>query len=251
MNRETMKTLKPREDAFGQILWDLHNGIENCEIIERDDKYMDAYPAKGYFSTYENWSPTEQKALTFVRGRVLDVGCGAGRHSIYLQDNGFNVLGTDVSPLALRVCKLRGLKKTKLAPIEKLNFKPNSFDTIIMMGNNFGLLANHKQAKRLLKRFSKITSKNATIIADTRDPYKTANSAHLTYHRQNRKKGRMGGQIHIRVRYKNYIGKWFDYLFVSKEEMEEILIGTGWKVKQFIDSQKEEQYAVIMMKNLE
>ncbi len=250
MNRETMKMLKPEEDAFGQILWDLHNGIENCEIIERDDKYMDAYPAKGYLSTYENWSPTEQKALTFVRGRVLDIGCGGGRHSIYLQNKGFNVLGTDVSPLALKVCKLRGLKKTKLASIDKLNFKPNSFDTIIMMGNNFGLFANFKQAKRLLKRFSKITSENATIIADTRDPYKTTNPAHLAYHKRNRSKGRMGGQVRIRVRYKNYIGKWFDYLFVSKEEMEEILKGTGWKVKQFIDSEKEGRYAVILTKNL-
>jgi len=246
-----MKTLKPKEDAFGHVLWDLYSGSEVCEIIERDDKYVDAYPARGYFSTYEDWSPIEQKALAFAQGRVLDIGCGGGRHSIYLQEKGFNTLGTDISPLALKVCRLRGLKKTKLVPIDKLNFTSESFDTIVMMGNNFGLFANFKQAKRLLKRFHEITSEKGTIIADTRDPYKTTNLAHLAYHKRNKSKGRMGGQVRIRVRYKNYIGKWFDYLLVSKEELQEILKQTGWKVKQFIDSEKEGPYALVLTKNHE
>jgi SAM-dependent methyltransferase len=243
-----MKTLKSKEDAFGQMIWSLYKDPKVCEIIERDDRYVDAYPAKGYFSDYQDWSAGEQKALALAKGRVLDVGCGGGRHSLYLQSRGFSVLGTDISSLALKVCRLRGLKKTKLAPIEKLNFKPNSFDTVVMMGNNFGLFGNFKKAKRLLKRFHRLTSENAVIVADTLDPYKTDNPAHLAYHKKNKKKGRMGGQVRIRVRHKNYIGKWFDYLFVSKEEMNEIVKGTGWAVSEFMDLEKEGRYVAIIMK---
>ena len=245
-----MKTLKPEEDAFGQMLWSSYNGCEVYEIIERSDGYIDAVPARGYLSDYGDWSSIEREALEHVRGRVLDVGCGGGRHSLYLQNKGFSVVGTDISPLALKVCKLRGIKKTRLMSIEKLIFKPNSFDTLIMMGNNFGLFANFKKAKKLLKKFHRITSANATIIADTRDPYKTDNPDHLAYHKINKKRGRMGGQVRIRVRFRKYYGKWFDYLFVSKEEMKEILKGTGWEVKQFIDSEDEVRYAAIITKTI-
>lgn len=242
--------LGPEEDAMGQMLWAIHGGAEIFEVIERDDHYIDAMPAKGYFSDCKDWPQVEQRAMESVTGRVLDVGCGAGRHSLYLQGKGLDVTGIDVSPLALKVCRIRGLKKIKLMSIDNVSFKPNTFDTIIMMGNNFGLFASFKKAKRLLRRFSKMTSREALIVADTRDPYKTENPAHLAYHKRNRKRGRMGGQVRIRVRFKKYIGRWFDYLFVSKDEMKQILEGTGWKVKKFINFENEEggRYIAIINK---
>jgi len=234
--RGKMKTLKPNEDAFGQVLNAVYNGSDAFEVVERDDGYIEAMPAKGYFSEYKDWPRIEQKAMEFVRGRVLDVGCGAGRMSLYLQSKGFEVTGIDISPFAVEICRLRGVKKARLMPIEKVNSKPNAFDTIIMMGNNFGLFANFNKARRLLKRFHKMTSKNALIVADTNDPYKTDNPAHLDYHKRNREKGRMGGQVKIRIRHKQYRGRWFEYLLASKQEIKEILKGTGWEVEQFIDS---------------
>jgi SAM-dependent methyltransferase len=174
--------------------------------------------------------------MQFAKGRVLDIGCGAGRHSLYLQGRGFDVLGIDVSPLVLKVCRERGLKKLKLMSIESVDFKPNSFDTILMMGNNFGLFGNLNKAKRLLKRFHRMTSKDGLIIASSRDPYKTDNPAHLQYHKMNKRKGRMSGQVKIRIRYEKYKGRWFDYLMVSKEEMTQILSNTGWKAKEFLDT---------------
>lgn len=104
--------MKPEEDAFGQSLWAYYNGKESFEIIERYDGYFDFQDTKAYFTTYEEWAPHERDALGFVKGRVLDVGCGAGRHSLYLQEKGFDVLGIDISPLAIEVCKRRGLKKS-------------------------------------------------------------------------------------------------------------------------------------------
>jgi hypothetical protein len=135
-------------------------------------------------------------------------------------------------------------------PIEKIDFKPNTFGTIIMMGNNFGLFANFNKARELLKKFHEIASKNAVIVADTNDPYKTENPSHLAYHKRNRERGRMGGQLKLRIRHKQYRGRWFEYLLVSKQEMKEILKGTGWEIKEFIDSDGERQsrYLAIIKK---
>jgi SAM-dependent methyltransferase len=241
-----IKSAKAEEDAYGQEIRAYYEGREVFEIVERDDGYISASALpKMYFSEYEDWPPHEKRAMEFVKGRVLDIGCGAGRHSLYLQRKGFDVLGIDNSPLAIKVCKLRGLKKAKVMSIEEVDFKPNSFDTIIMMGNNFALFGSFQKAQRLLKRFHKITSKNALIIAETRDPYKTDKPAHLEYHDFNRKRGRMPGQLRIRVRFEKYATKWFDYLLVSKEEMKRILKGTGWKVKQFLDSEGSQYIAII------
>ena len=240
------RTLKPEHDAFGQEIWAYYKGKEICEIVERDDGYFSAHQnPKVYFSEFKDWPFIEQKAMEYVKGRVLDVGCGAGRHSLYLQEKGFDVLGIDSSPLAVKVCELRGLKKVKVTSVQNINFKPNSFDTIIMMGGNFGLLGNIETARRLLKRFHRITSENAIMIAETRDPYKTDNPSHLEYQKLNRKRGRMSGQIRIRVRFEKTATKWFDWLMVSHEEMQELLKGTEWIVSEFIDSEDSSYVAII------
>ena len=232
-----MKKLKPEEDAFGQEIWACYKGEEASEVVERDDGYFNAsLGPRLYFLEYEDWNPIERKAMEFVKRRILDIGCGAGRHSLYLQNKGFDVLGIDSSPLAIKVCKLRGLKKARVMPIEELNFKPDSFDTLIMMGSNFGLFGSFEKARRLLKKLHKMTSRNGLIIASTRDTYKTDIADHLEYHKRNREKGRMAGQLRVRIRFRKCVGRWFDYLIVSKKEMEEILKGTGWKIKEFIDS---------------
>ena len=88
----------------------------------------------------------------------------------------------------------------------------------------------------LLRRFAGMTSPGARIIAETNDPYQTSNPLHLRYHRRNRAAGRMGGQIRIRVRYRNLATPYFDYLMVSKDEMRRIACGAGWRVARFIDS---------------
>ncbi len=244
------KVLKPEEDALGQELWAYYSGKDSYEIIERDDGYFDAcFHVPYYFSGCDEWIPIERKAMEFAKGKVIDIGCGAGRHSLYLQEKGFDVLGIDISPLAVKVCTLRGVRRVEVMSIDDVNFGPNSFDTILMMGNNFGLLGSLAKARRLLKRFQKMTSKDALIVAETCDPYETKNPAHLEYHERNRKRGKMSGQLKIRVRFGRYVTPWFDYLIVSKEEMKKILERTGWKIEQFIDSDGPKYIAIVEKAN--
>ena len=238
-------------DAYGEQLWGyFKTGQPHSEIIERDDGMISAgvYGPKLYFSEYRNWTSIEKKAMKYVRGKVLDIGCGAGRHSLYLQGKGFDVTGVDNSPLAIKVSRLRGLKKSKVMSIEKIGeFRPNSFQSVIMMGNNFGLFGSHNRARILLKKLFRITAADAVIIAATRDPYLTKDPAHLAYHKLNKARGRMPGQLRIRVRYQRHVGSWFDYLLVSKDELKNILQNTGWEVKRFLDG-KDGQYIMVLGK---
>ncbi len=229
--------MKENKDPFGRALMDFFEGKASPIIIERDDGNLDVSGgAESYFRDYEEWDDYERQALSYARGRVLDVGCGAGRHSLYLQEQGHEVLALDNSPLAIEVARRRGVRELVVLPISRVSSKLGIFDDIIMMGNNFGLLANRKRARWLLRRFYHLTSKNARIIATSLDPYTTDDQLHLAYHRMNRERGRMSGQVRIRFRYRAIKGAWFDYLLVSVKEMREIIGDSGWSIGHIIPS---------------
>jgi hypothetical protein len=141
---------------------------------------------------------------------------------------------------------VRGVKKAMLRPIEDVTkFRNASFDTILMMGNNFGLFGNAQRAKKLLKEFHRITADDASIIAGTLNPYGTNNPEHLRYHKFNRSRGRMPGQITFRVRFGSYVGPWFDYLLVSPSEMDVVLDGSGWHVEKVFGNTNDRYFALI------
>ena len=238
--------LTAKEDGYGRAMWDYYHGRGGYEIAERDDGYVASSGGPvAYLAEYKNWPAHQKEAIKFARGKVLDVGCGAGRVALYLQQKGFDVTGIDVSPLAVKVCRLRGLKKARVMSVTQLTQKLGTFDTLIFYGNNFGLFGSFKRARWLLRRLRRMTSDRARIIAESNDPYQTEVSCHLAYHKLNRKRRRMSGQLRLRIRYQTYATPWFDYLLVSQEEMRKISAGTGWKVSRFIDSNGPAYVAVI------
>jgi len=240
--------MKPKEDAFGEEILAYLLQKKGVEIIERDDGFVSSSDILSYyFSDYEGWVPMERDSIKLAKGRVLDVGCGAGRVCLYLQKQGLEVTGMDISPKAIEVCKKRGVERALVLPVERIDsFRPDSFDTIVMFGNNFALLGSQEKARALLKKMYRITSRDAVILAGNRDPYSTKDAAHLAYHELNRRRGRMAGQLRMRVRFRQYVGEWFDYLFVSRKELKGILLGTGWKAREFIGSRGPLYVAVIV-----
>ncbi len=237
-------------DAMGHMLYDffMHPNDEIFETIERADGYIDSSPDVGfYFAPFAKWPAYEQAAMQCaIHGRVLDLGCGAGRVALYFQEQGCEVVGIDISPLAVEVCRLRGMKDARVLPVTRVGPELGRFDTIIMAGNNWGLVANPHRARWLLRRFYAMTSPEARIIAESRDVYATQNLMHLAHQAWNRERGRMSGQIRMRVRYQFYTSQWFDYLMVSKSEMEQILAGTGWKVQEYFDGQDGSSYTAVI-----
>jgi SAM-dependent methyltransferase len=238
--------VKDNQDAFGHLLYDYLELQQGVEIVEREDGWIrtSAGPS-AYFAEYADWPLHQQQAIQYAVGKVLDIGCGAGRHSLYLQQQGFDVLGVDMSPLAIEVCQRRGLKQAQVRSITQVSANLGLFDTILMLGSNFGLMGNSKRARWLLQRFHTMTSQQARLIVESNDIYQTTDPDHLAYQEFNRQRSRMPGQIRMRIRYKKYVMPWFDYLMVSKDEMKAILADTGWEVKQFIDSEKTVYVAIL------
>ena len=235
-------------DAMGQLLLaHLENGSA-LELIERDDGWIVAGGgASFYFAQYGRWPLQERQAMRYVRGRVLDVGCGAGRNCLHLQEKGLEVVGIDISPLAVEVCRRRGVHDVRQLSVARVNANLGLFDSIIMMGHNLGLLGGVEEGRRLLRRFYRLTTQRGRIIAGTRDPYITSTPEHLEYHELNRQRGRLSGRLRLRVRFGKYKSTWFDYLFASRDELQDIVKGTGWVITRFIDSDGPD-YCVILEK---
>ncbi|OGD44932.1 hypothetical protein A3K69_08510 [Candidatus Bathyarchaeota archaeon RBG_16_57_9] len=166
--------MKPERDAFGQALMHYLGGRDTQYAIERDDGYLDILETGKYFTGYDEWPAHEREAMKHVWGRVLDVGCGAGRHALYLQGLGHDVLGTDVSPLAVEVCRKRELERAEAVPLERISPELGTFDTVLMMGNNFGLFGSPGKALALLRRLGRVTSAKAVIVASSNDVYRTS-----------------------------------------------------------------------------
>jgi len=241
-------SVKSHQDAYGHAIYDVYNGKYGYEVFQREDGYFGVVGGpQTYFQEYEQWPPHQKESVKHAFGRVLDVGCGACRHALYLQSKGMEVVGIDSSPLAIKVCKLRGVRHAKVLPITRVSSKLGTFDTILMMGTNFSLFENMKRARWLLRRFHAITHAGSVIIAESYDPYQSTEPCHLRYGKLNRKRGRMTGQLRVRIRYMTYATPWFDYLLVSQDEMKEILRGTGWQVQRFFDGDGP-IYAVVIAK---
>lgn len=225
-------------DAFGQMLLD----GAGPEIIERDDGFLNASKMV-YFAPVAQWPAVERRALRWVRGRVLDAGVGAGRVALELQRRGRTVVGVDVSSGAVEVARRRGVRDVRLLAFEEVDESVGHFDTIVMFGNNFGLFGSPRKAQRLLQRLRPLADR---IVAGSNDPYATADSAHLAYQERNRKRGRMPGQLRLRVRYRDLIGPWFDYLIVSPEEMATILQGTQWRIRRLLEESGSGYYVAVL-----
>jgi SAM-dependent methyltransferase len=235
-------------DAHGRLIYDYFKGQPlGVEVVERDDGFINSGAGGAYLSQYKDWPAREKSAIRLAKGRVLDIGCGGGRHSLFLQEKHLDVTGVDISPLAVKVCKARGLRDARLMSIDEVGPSLGRFDTILMLGNNFGLFSSKKKARVLLRRLMDMTNPKARIIAESLDIYKPpVDPAHRRYHDMNRKRGRMPGQVRIRIRYRSLATPWFDYLLASKKEMKQILTGTRWRVRRFFSSKKGPAYIAII-----
>ena len=235
-------------DAYGELMLAALEGADPAEIVERDDGFIAAgkFGTGLYFAPFRRWPAHQRRAMRFVRGRVLDVGCGAGRVCLHLQERGQDVVGIDISPGAVEVCRRRGVRDARLVSIDDVDESLGTFDTIVMLGNNFGLFASAQKADRLLRRFHRLTSARGRIVAETRDVRATDDPGHLAYQARNRERGRLSGQIRIRVRYRDLATPWFDYLMVSQEELLGLAEPTGWKIARVLES--DDTYVAVLEK---
>lgn len=250
-----MKCSCEREDAlkamdlFADALWQYYRAGRADLRNERDDGCCGIEDIAWYLTAYREFPRFEKQALKFARGRVLDVGCGAGRHSLYLQRRGLRVTAIDSSPRLVELARTRGVKDARVAnACGKMPFRDGAFDTVVLFGNNLGICGTLPRFRRMLRELHRITSPRGRILATTRQP-STTNPQHRSYLKQNLARGRAIGQIRVRLVYRGERGAWFELLLLSPTDVLQIAANERWELARVFPGENFEQgYSVVLEK---
>lgn len=237
--------LAPEHDAYGQMLLAAFEGRRASEIMERDDGLIYCGDPADYFWPFRRWPPTERRAMRHVRGRVLDVGCAAGRVSLHLQERGHEVVAIDESPLAVEVARRRGVRDARALGLGEVDASLGLFDTVLIVRNNFGLAGPERSARGLLRRLAALTTGEGRIVTDSVDPDRIDDAVFREY-RPHRAVTRPRAQ-RVRVRFERLATPWFHYVMVAPSELEAIVAGSGWRIARFFDDGSP-RYGVLLEK---
>ena len=156
------------KDLFGKALLDYQSGNYTEDLITRSSvSGEDILPLSYLFRTYKEMPALEQKALDLSYGKILDIGCGSGSHSLYLQNKGLEVMAVDLSEGAVETCKLRGIKNAE--NINILDLKNTKFDTILALMNGAGMSGKLKDLTAFLSHLKTLLKPGGQILTDSSD----------------------------------------------------------------------------------
>lgn len=258
-------------DLFADALWQFYKTGKADLRIERDDGYIHREDVSWYFATAHDFPAHERAALRFARGRILDLGCGAGRHSLYLQRRGLRVTAIDVSPCIVELARTRGVHDARVADICKpLPFRDGEFDTVVLFGNSLGICGTLPGFRKMLRELYRVTSPRGRILATTRQP-STTNPVHRAYLRKNIARRRAIGQVRIRLLFDGKRGcdvssrsnrgpasvessrrdaaSWFELLLLAPTDLMQLAAKERWELMQVFPLESfESGYSVVMEK---
>ncbi|TDB88371.1 class I SAM-dependent methyltransferase [Actinomadura sp. KC216] len=221
------------EDGYGALLRDAYAAGPrrgaHLQIIERDDGFVSIEDAYRYFTRPDEWIAGERRAVALASGRALDVGCGAGRHMLALTGDR-EVIGIDPSPGAVAVARAQGLDARIGTATDPGDL--GTFDTLLMLGGNLGLLGSREHAPVVLDSLARLARPGARLLAIGHDPHEASAPEHCAYHDRNADRGRLPGQVRMRVRYKTWTSDWFDRLLLSPDELRTLLAGSAWTLRE-------------------
>lgn len=157
------------KDLFGKAILDYQtNNFPEDLITETSISEEDEMSVAYLFRSYSEMPKIEQKALELAKGKVLDVGCGAGSHSLYLQnERSLEVTAIDISPNAIQACRLRGIKDARVQDV--MTLENEKFDTITLLMNGTGIFGTLKSVSNYLRKLKSLLSENGQILIDSSD----------------------------------------------------------------------------------
>ena len=157
------------KDLFGKAILDYQtNNAPEAIITETNISESDEMDVSYLFRPYTKMPKLEQKALQLAKGKVLDVGCGAGSHSLYLQnERNLEVVAIDISKQAVEACTLRGVKNAQTADL--LSFESGKFDTILLLMNGTGIFENLSKISLYLQKLKSLLAPKGQILIDSSD----------------------------------------------------------------------------------
>lgn len=155
------------KDIFGKALLDYQNGQYSVDIVTSTNiSEEDVLPLPYLFRSFSEMPKLEKKALKLAKGNVLDIGCGSGSHSMYLQQKGINVKAIDISQGAIEVARQRGITN---AEVKNILDETETFDTLILLMNGTGIFQELKQVSKYLKHLKSLLKPNGQILIDSSD----------------------------------------------------------------------------------
>lgn len=155
-------------DLFGKAILDYQtNNSPEDLVTETNISEADEMSVDYLFRSYNEMPKLEQKALQLAKGRILDVGCGAGSHALFLQEKGLDVTAIDISPNAIEACRLRGLTDARVMNV--LDLDNVKFDTILLLMNGTGIFGTLSKTTNYLQKLKTLLNPNGQILIDSSD----------------------------------------------------------------------------------
>lgn len=216
------------KDLFGKAMYDFQTNNSPEDIItETSISEEDEMSVEYLFRSYDEMPKIEQKALQLAIGKTLDVGCGAGSHSLSLQnDRNLDVISIDISEKAIETCKLRGLKNVKVENI--LDFEGEKFDTIILLMNGTGIFGKLENCNMYLSKLKSLLNLGGQILIDSSD---------IIYMFDEDEDGgkwipsetEYYGELTFTISYKGEKEETFDWLYLDYNTLQNAAIANGLK----------------------
>lgn len=205
--------LDERHDPMGRAIADYYkNGVAGRLRVMSSMFDEDEIPVAHLFREEDEMGALELRALELSHGRVLDVGAGAGCHTLALQDKGLMATAIDVSPLSVTVMRDSGVEDARLVNLFEEEFA-GSYDTILMLMNGSGIIGCIENMPRFFKRINDLLAPGGQVLMDSSD---------LIYLFEDEEGGAdinladgYYGEVDFTMQYKNVKGKSFDWLYVD------------------------------------
>lgn len=172
----------------------------------------DEMPVSHLFRSLRDMPVLERKALDLAKGKILDVGAGAGCHALALQKQNKDVTAIDISPLSCEAMLQCGINKVQCVNLFDEGFK-GVFDTILLLMNGTGIAGKICNLPKLFKRLKELLTPDGQILIDSSD---------LKYIYENEDGSfdidlntNYYGEVDYQMVYKDITGEPFDWLYVD------------------------------------
>ncbi len=194
----------PSWAPHGAALRDFLAGREDAEVVVRDEEgEEERTPARVFFRGPEEFSALEEAALDLCRGRILDVGAGAGCHALVLQARGLVVVAIDVAPEAVLVMRRRGVRDARC--VDVFRWTGERFDTLLILMNGIGLVGSLDGLDRFLRDAPRLLNEGGQILLDSYDPGEPDPA----------RPGRYVGEMRFQLEYAGTRGAFYEFVFLD------------------------------------
>ena len=223
------------KDTLGEAISDFHHRLAKGRLwVNNTYGPREEMPLHIYFRNAEEMPELEWMALQECRGRILDIGAGAGSHALVLQQMGLDATALDISPKAAAIMELRGVKKILREDFFRL--REGSYDTLLLLMNGIGLAGTLSGLREFLIQARKLMNPQGQLIFDSSD------IAYL-YEGKIPEMEDYYGEILYQYEYNRLKSDWFKWLFVDKNTLREIAGSEGWHTELLFEDASD-QYLV-------